>query len=136
MCRVVPEPHGAGLVRTPGDWYVALHVDAARDQVVRMHAQMTQVLLHPAVELFHRLGVVRRVAQHDIAVPIERHPVVGSGRSSADSQKSTACSATSRKANVGANRVSIGFSPRYIGADDLPTICKLPMGWSKSASPK
>ena len=43
----------------------------------------------------------------------------GSGRSSADSQKSTARSATSSSANVGASRVSSGFSPRYIGRRGL-----------------
>ena len=37
---------------------------------------------------------------------------------------------------VGASLVCSGFSPRYIGADDLPTIWTLPMGYSKSASPK
>ena len=62
-----------------------------------MHAQMAQVLLHPVVELVHRLGVVRRVPQHDIAVPSSVTRLSGSGRSSTDSQKSTACSATSRE---------------------------------------
>ena len=30
----------------------------------------------------------------------------------------------------------MGFSPRYIGADDLPTICTLPIGNAKCSSPK
>ena len=28
------------------------------------------------------------------------------------------------------------FSPRYIGAEDFPTIWTLPIGYSKSSSPK
>jgi len=53
----------------------------------------------PLLELFHRLLVVGRVAEHDAPV-----------------------------ANIGARAASTGFSPPYIGADDLPTICTLPMG--------
>ena len=56
----------------------------------------------------------------------------GRGRSSVDSQKSTACLATSSSDQVGANFVSPGFSPRNIGAWDLPTIWMLPIGNSKS----
>ena len=52
----------------------------------------------------------------------------GWGRSSVDSQKSTACSATSRSAQFGANLVSSGFSPRNIAAWDLPIIWMLPIG--------
>ena len=54
------------------------------------------------------------------------------GRSSVESQKSTACSATSSSDQLGANFVSPGFSPRNIGAWDLPTIWMLPSGNSKS----
>ena len=52
----------------------------------------------------------------------------GRGRSSVESQKSTACLATSSSENVGASLVWSGFSPRNIGADDLPTIWILPIG--------
>ena len=60
----------------------------------------------------------------------------GLGRSSVESQKSTACFATSSRLNVGASLVSIGFSPRNIGADDLPTIWMLPIGYSNPGIPK
>ena len=46
----------------------------------------------------------------------------GRGRSSVESQKSTACRATCSSDQCGANLVSPGFSPRNIGAWDLPTI--------------
>ena len=49
-----------------------------------------------------------------------------------DNQKSTACLATSSSDQLGANLVSPGFSPRNIGACDLPTIWMLPSGKSKS----
>ena len=42
--------------------------------------EVAQVLLHPVVELLHRLLVVRRVAQHDVAVAVEGDPVVGVGQ--------------------------------------------------------
>jgi hypothetical protein len=42
----------------------------------------------------------------------------------------------SSSVRVGASLVSSGFSPRYIGADDFPTIWMLPIGYAKSASPK
>jgi hypothetical protein len=54
----------------------------------------------------------------------------GSGRSSVESQKSTAWVAMSLSANVGASLVSIGFSPLYISACDLPTIWMFPIGYS------
>ena len=57
----------------------------------------------------------------------------GRGRSSVESQKSTACRATSRSVQDGANLVSPGFSPRNIGACDLPTIWMLPSGNSTSS---
>ena len=60
----------------------------------------------------------------------------GRGRSSVDSQKSTAWVAMSRRTRVGASFVSIGFSPRYISSVDLPTIWMLPIGYSKSSVPK
>jgi hypothetical protein len=56
---------------------VVLHVDIARDQMVRVHTKMAQVLLDPVVELFQRLAVVRRIAQDDIAVPVQRSSVIG-----------------------------------------------------------
>ena len=56
----------------------------------------------------------------------------GRGRSSVDSQKSMACRATERSVQLGASAVSPGFSPRNIGACDLPTIWMLPIGKSKS----
>ena len=52
----------------------------------------------------------------------------GRGRSSVESQKSTAWRATSSSDQCGANLVSPGFSPRNIGACDLPTIWMLPSG--------
>jgi hypothetical protein len=60
----------------------------------------------------------------------------GIGRSSVESQKSTACVATSFSENIGASLVSIGFSPLYISACDLPTIWMFPIGNSKSSLPK
>ena len=60
----------------------------------------------------------------------------GRGRSSVESQKSTACWATSSSDQFGANRVSPGFSPRNIGACDLPTIWMFPSGKSKSSPPE
>ena len=60
----------------------------------------------------------------------------GRGRSSVDSQKSTACSATLSRVHWGASFVWIGFSPRYISADDLPTIWMLPSGKSTSGAPR
>ena len=53
-----------------------------------------------------------------------------------ESQKSTAWRAMLSSVRVGASLVSSGFSPRYIGADDLPTIWMLPSGYSKSSLPK
>ena len=55
------------------------------------------------------------------------------GRSSVESQKSTACRATSSSVRCGASLVCSGFSPRYISAEDFPTIWMLPSGYSKSA---
>jgi positive regulator of sigma E activity len=52
----------------------------------------------------------------------------GRGRSSVESQKSTACSATLSSVHCGASLVCRGFSPRYISALDLPTIWMLPSG--------
>ena len=52
----------------------------------------------------------------------------GRGRSSVESQKSTAWRATWSSDHVGASFVCSGFSPRYIGAVDLPTIWMLPSG--------
>ena len=52
----------------------------------------------------------------------------GRGRSSVDSQKSTAWRATLSSVHSGASLVCSGFSPRYISADDLPTIWMLPSG--------
>ncbi len=60
----------------------------------------------------------------------------GRGRSSVDNQKSTACVATSSSEKVGASLVWIGFSPRNIGAVDLPTIWMLPIGYSNPGIPK
>ena len=60
----------------------------------------------------------------------------GRGRSSVESQKSTAWFATSRSVRSGASLVWIGFSPRYISACDLPTIWMLPSGYSTSSPPK
>ena len=60
----------------------------------------------------------------------------GRGRSSVESQKSTACSATFASVRSGASFVWIGFSPRYISADDLPTIWMLPSGNSTSPPAK
>ena len=60
----------------------------------------------------------------------------GAGRSSVDSQKSTACLATSSSENIGASLVWSGFSPLNIGAVDLPTIWMLPIGYSKPGIPK
>ena len=45
-----------------------------------------------------------------------------------ESQKSTACFATSSRVNMGASPASMGFSPLYIGPCDLPTIWMLPTG--------
>ena len=57
------------------------------------------MLLHPGVQLLQRLPVVRRIAE--IVVPtLPRLPgSPGPGRSSAESQKSTACSAISWRVN-------------------------------------
>jgi hypothetical protein len=52
----------------------------------------------------------------------------GFGRSSVESQKSTAWAAIFSRLQPGASFVSIGFSPRNIGAWDLPTIWRLPSG--------
>ena len=52
----------------------------------------------------------------------------GIGRSSVESQKSIACAAIFSSDQPGASFVSIGFSPRYIGACDLPTIWMFPSG--------
>ena len=52
----------------------------------------------------------------------------GRGRSSVESQKSTACRAIISSDHCGASAVSIGFSPRNIGACDLPIIWMLPIG--------
>ena len=60
----------------------------------------------------------------------------GSGRSSVESQKSIACRATRSSDHSGASFVSPGFSPRNIGACDLPTIWMFPSGYSKSSLPK
>ena len=60
----------------------------------------------------------------------------GRGRSSVESQKSTACRAMSLSVHVGANFVSPGFSPRNIGACDLPTIWMFPSGNSNSLPPE
>src|SRR5271157_2789491 len=53
----------------------------------------------------------------------------GIGRSSVDSQKSTACWASLSSVHVGASPASSGFSPLYIGPCDLPTIWMLPIGF-------
>jgi hypothetical protein len=50
------------------------------------------------------------------------------GRSSVDSQKSTAWVAIRSSDHSGAAFVISGFSPRNIGACDLPTIWMLPSG--------
>src|SRR6185437_12991511 len=73
--RVVTEAHRASLVSATSDRDVVLHVDVSRDQMVRVHAQMAQVLLDPVVELLQRLTVIRRIAQDDVAVPVQRNSV-------------------------------------------------------------
>ena len=58
------------------------------------------------------------------------------GRSSVESQKSSAWRATSSSVHCGASLVCSGFSPRYMSADDLPTIWMFPSGYSKPSAPK
>jgi len=61
----------------------------------------------------------------------------GRGRSSVDSQKSIACSATSFSERPnGASLVIRGFSPRYMSDTDLPTIWMLPIGNSHASLAK
>ena len=87
-----------------------------------------EVLLDPAVELLQRLPVVGGVAQDDVAVRVEGHPVVGVRQVLDRQPEVDRVLGDVASANIGASPVSMGFSPRYIGADDLPTICTLPIG--------
>ena len=74
---VGPEAHRASLVSATSDRNVVLHVYIARDQMVRVHTKMAQVLLDPVIELFQRLAVIRRITQDDVAVPVQRSSVIG-----------------------------------------------------------
>ena len=103
--------------------------------MVRVHAELAEHRLELVVEAFLRLVVAGRVLSVTLPVASTRDPVVGSGRSSVESQKSTAWRAMFSSVRVGASFVSSGFSPLYIGAEDLPTIWMLPIGYSKSSLP-
>ena len=114
-CGSRAEAARARLVRDAADVDLVLHVQIARDQVV-VHVEVIEHRLELLVELLLGHLVGRRVAERDAAVALDRDAILGRGRSSVESQKSTACCATISSDHCGARPVSIGFSPRNIGA--------------------
>ena len=122
----------AGLMGDAADIDLVLHVQIARNQVV-VHVELIEHRLEFVVQLrlwhFGCWGCITSV------MPPSRSTVTRfsvRGRSSVESQKSTAWRAIISSDHCGASAVSIGFSPRYIGACDLPTIWILPIGKLKS----
>ncbi len=74
---ILPEATGSGLVRYTGNWNEALHVGIAVDQVVRMHAKVTEHGLEFVVEFLLCHLVIRCVAQSDLPFLVDGDAVVG-----------------------------------------------------------
>ena len=122
--RVGAEADGARLVGDARDRDLVLEVGRPRDQVVRVHPEVAEHRLELVVQPLLRLLVVGRVAERDVAVLRQRDPVLRpAGRSSVESQKSTACLATSsrreRRRELGLERLLAAEHRRRRLADHL-----------------
>ena len=135
--RVFAEPAGSRLVSHAGDGNFIFEICITWNQMVRMHAQVVEHGFQLVVELLFWHLVIRRVRQRNVPLLCPRLTrLSGSGRSSVESQKSTACRAISSSMPIGASAVSRGFSPLYISPTDLPTIWIFPIGKSNPSIPK
>ena len=77
--------------------------------------------------------VVRLVLQDDLAVAIDRNPIVGSGRSSDVSQKSSECLPIKSSVHFGA---TFGAPALSVSPSSLPTNEMCPIGNSQSGELK
>ncbi len=74
--RVGPETDGAGLVRGRADRHPLVQVEAVREQVVRMHAELAQHAAQLVRKPVQSLDVVLLVqCEVDVAVAVERDAV-------------------------------------------------------------
>src|SRR5215469_11308608 len=77
---VAPEATRTCLVAATGDRYLVLHIEVARDQVVRVHTQMWQHGFQLVVELLACHLIIGRVAEGDPPCLIDGYSVLWTGQ--------------------------------------------------------
>ena len=94
------------------------------------HADVVQELLELVVEAVGLLVVGRLVGEVDVAVAVDRDPVLGQGQVLGGQPEVDGVLGDLGQAKWGASLVSFGSSPFIASAFDLPIIWMLPAGHS------